>query len=417
MSDNVHMATASTHSASTDASTAREKAVFADAAVAVKRAHDIVRNAGDRLGQMAYEALIEGEYSKVIELHRSGIAFTLERGDHAGVTDEGSPPDMRTLGSAATIAKAERILGSPIGDLTRWFRLNPDEVGYPALVERELRLQSGDRVERFESGQREHVVAGLADSTRHIVCRVRAALRTPKAFQLEPSDEPLACIAIPTTEDALAALMNGPWVDVTHTVRIHHLPRETRKVVSVGFRHADGRPGSAHLWAPVRRDGHDPLPTGTPESVLPERVSTFTMRHASSYGGASLSIDHTHALFGEDVCGHPNAAWLPQSLPGCPVDSLRLECPDCLRRRVAVAPLHRLEPTAHPIEDEAGYMRAMRYHAALKGEELTVASVAELRASEPPIDESPEKYRVGRPGRRRPLTVADVMNGRRHRRR
>lgn len=81
---------------------------------------------------------------------------------------------------------------------------------------------------------------------------------------------------------------------------------------------------------------------------------------------------------GERPCSHPQASW--SATPHA--DALRLSCPDCDRRSLAVVPRHRAPSAsgvALPPLDESDYLRRHRFHAALAGETDKAGSFAELR--------------------------------------
>lgn len=123
-------------------------------------------------------------------------------------------------------------------------------------------------------------------------------------------------------------------------------------------------------------------------------------------------------LVGEDVCSHPNGRWEGAGVSRGVTDTARLECPDCLRTRVACLPLHRL-PAAHPLwaeTDEVTYLARERYYAELRGDRRPVRSVAELRERDGVASVAPADYRVGAgPSARGGQSLRTAMAGGRRR--
>lgn len=151
--------------------------------------------------------------------------------------------------------------------------------------------------------------------------------------------------------------------------------------------------------------------------VNPTDWTSLTYLPSIEDPGLPSLADH----LGPDVCDHPGAAWgaLDRDGPDHP-DTAALSCPRCLRRRLAVVPLHRLPDRVPPAAgdfDQQAYLRQERIHAHLRGDRRSIASfeqlrhrdgLVEMRASAYAID---ERQRVGH-NRALPRTIADAMSRR-----
>ncbi|WP_217924407.1 hypothetical protein [Miltoncostaea oceani] len=101
-------------------------------------------------------------------------------------------------------------------------------------------------------------------------------------------------------------------------------------------------------------------------------------------------------LLGPDECDHPGGSWRPiRGAEGdCP-DTFGLSCETCLRRRIAVEPVHRFpeRSIAGLLDfDEAAYLRQERVHAFLRHDDRPFEGLDELRARDGVIDPSPARY-------------------------
>lgn len=404
MSDNEPMAIYVDDDEATSAMSAAER---------VKRAAAMVQGAGDRASEKALVALLDGRFDDVCAVRQQAstisVGMALIAAPRAQEKPEDVPDDV--LNAAARLARAERHIGRERSDISRWVRLDADEVGAPAIARAAERLRAGEPTGPASISAH---AWGVADSTRQVVCRIRAALRNPGAFALNETTTSAERISVPADAATLDALLGGPWSHLDHSLQIAQMPGGRRRVMMIGFRNRAGRRAVAEVWAPLDHDAPAPnLPIyRLADGAVPERVCTFSL--ADRRAGSPTYPDPTYdeSVFGADVCAHAAATWEPQALEGFPVDSLRLDCPECLRHRIQVAPLHRVVAGAYPIEDEGRYLQVMRYHAALEGRDLGADSVADLRATEEPINMDPAAYRIGkRTGA--PRTLADIMRRRR----
>lgn len=133
------------------------------------------------------------------------------------------------------------------------------------------------------------------------------------------------------------------------------------------------------------------------------------------------------SLLGPDACSHQGASWEPILDRFAPEDgvkstSLRLSCPRCLRRRVAVAPAHRLMDDPPPLvasllRNEKKYLTTHRIQRVIAGDTAERGSVAALRAADGPMSSNPSDYAItprrgGMGGPGTPASVRDAMNRR-----
>lgn len=125
------------------------------------------------------------------------------------------------------------------------------------------------------------------------------------------------------------------------------------------------------------------------------------------------------AMIGRDRCNHSGARWLPaaQRATGASsptADTARLNCPDCLRTRVAAEPLHRF-PADHPALEgvaEEDYLARERFYSELRGDRRPITSIAQLRERDGIAELNPAAYAVGMTAAPRPPSIASAMNRR-----
>lgn len=186
--------------------------------------------------------------------------------------------------------------------------------------------------------------------------------------------------------------------------------------------------GVADLIRGARRVEEHQVPSGSGRaSVVPHKPP----RDGRTRRGTDTITD----LIGNDRCRHENAEWVAANGRSHIHDSVRLECRDCLRARVAVAPLHRL-PTDHPVRrkvidgtrtfrDEEGapvlsneerYLMRERYHAALRDDDRPIVGMQQLTRRDGIVELDPTHYATGEdaatPRRRQVRSIADAMRRR-----
>lgn len=122
------------------------------------------------------------------------------------------------------------------------------------------------------------------------------------------------------------------------------------------------------------------------------------------------------AVLGDRHCSHPRATWLEavainRSIP----PARRLACPDCLRTRIAVEPLHRRPEglSDEAIVNPSKYLRAEAYLSVLRGEPVAW-SLDELRQRDGLASSEPADYASGKPRLHSPgLDIDSALSSRR----
>lgn len=175
-----------------------------------------------------------------------------------------------------------------------------------------------------------------------------------------------------------------------HWIKTRLLDNGAKAIMDTGY--------TVHTDSPLR--DHD-------EAAVSFLTAADREWHMSA--GASVTPKRDEDVLGPDRCDHRNATWVSQrskmriSRDEAPI-SARLECPGCLRERIAVVPLHRF-PEGHKMRalatDEtpegvgslaASYLQWRRCYDHLEGRTDRAENVAALVARDGEIITDPTRY-------------------------
>lgn len=421
------------------------------------------KHADTEFGQL----LIEGDHAVA---HRFAALVAAEAG-FANVVKQLKRDDIAELmANAARVQRAiaAASIGASARPLTEIGRFN-DRLMQKLLVVR----MGGDAAERIFSEHRrgtsssDEITIPRADSVEQIFAVARAMHRNTKRFVT--STESLqhgATLRIPASIGALRELRDAKagtgvwdqvvisdrpatfaggkrsiWVEAHMKVRVGEQQVRMIAEAHLGetmFRNDDRvagwihtrahEHGAADLIRDARRVEEHQMPPGSGRaSVMPHKPS----RDGRTRRGTDTITD----LIGNDRCRHENAEWVAANGRSHIHDSVRLECRDCLRARVAVAPLHQL-PADHPVRrkvidgtrqfrgeegapelsNEQRYLMRERYYAALRDDDRPIVGMQQLTRRDGTIELDPTHYATGEGAatskRRQVRSIADAMRRR-----
>lgn len=369
--------------------------------------------------------------------------------------------------AAARVAAAEREIG-----------LDTDLLGLVTFGRPEQRIadhlldqRGGDEAERLasEAGFDEIPDIAPADNAARVLAVARAMLRNRAHHRAHNHNDEIdgdVRLVIPATMGALAEMVNrgamgGQRIGViVHDAaasakgqrrRLRVEIRHAFLIAGTGERHvisvvADlDRPTATQLRQPhwianalvdagaidLAAEGYTFQPD-TDDAAL-DNVGVSRLDDATAETLSAMPhVRHTDDVLGPDRCTHANADWVGKAArlrigAGAPSVVAHLRCPDCLRDRIAVVPLHRFPPGhpmralttgAHADEDAntPGYVQWRRYCDTLAGRDSDVQSIDDLVARDGLIATDPTRYgtAAGSAARaaRRPRSIREAMNRR-----
>lgn len=435
----------------------------------------------ERHAQTARRREVHGHANAVLREHL--IAGDLDaarwviqelRARDSGATCEALEPDKYTHASLEVAARLARAQGH-VG-------LRPDLIQMiahqaPQQTMRALRAEeaAGDDAERLLGAGSRRLHLPPAATPERVLATARAMLRTPERFNTtgDPGAGRGVRLMIDANVNTIARMLRDDTMAGTCLDVIVHdrsaSPRGAKRHVSVEVRYAYAADSPrvisvigelGHTTAKRARDGawiraqltkHDAMAisemgyiyAGDDDAIGGGPIRTATIHHLGEGEAERLAVAHVfgtqrneEAILGPDICAHTNATWTEQESMMRPLGSRApsaacLGCPDCLRSRLAVEPLHRF-PDGHPMRtqiaiadahglaevDTPAYVAWRRFYDELSGR-APASSVKELTERDGLIDPDPAAYlsaprapqRPTSPGKR-VRTIADAMNRR-----
>lgn len=338
------------------------------------------------------------------------------------------------LTAAGRLAEAARILGEDTHPLQIMAERPADK-----LRQRELERASGDRGEadladywqvppdrtapvlfplpRDHFGYEDHHVLEPAADADTALARARGLLRRPELHAPVPLRGTGRVVHVPVTRAVLQEMAREPGQDIEllrgpgneGTIRLALIRRarvaagSSEHPIEVRFCLELGASSKRSL-GPLLAEVLEPAGLSLPDGMAPQKVRAWppATRAGSASPAHAVRLGHSCAgprrtmdeLLGPDECDHRAGGWRLSAGK----DTAILGCPSCLRRRVAVVPLHRL-PREHPLWAQAGhgeetYLRMERAARVLAGapDPGERARISDLLAAEGAADLDPAAY-------------------------
>ncbi|WP_217925093.1 hypothetical protein [Miltoncostaea oceani] len=351
-----------------------------DAGAAIRRAQAFANSAEERVGIGIRLALINDDISRALELRRS-LRPTAE------------DPQPMTLSAARRLAIFEGFLGKGSLPSQTWLDLDAGLIA-DTVFDYETRRLCGDRAEALFGLRKPRTVETPATSREQIIQRLHAVLRHPDSWRTDAElvgDSP-RIIGLRARKDALADFIATDLAGVSAVV-------ETSLKLQVSLRVSSGT-GKPHLvrLSEVGRGRNAPIQHlwASDRTALMSNIKTPS-------GSDALKLPSAG-------CDHRGATWELDRLGTLDPDQMRLACPDCLRERVAIAPLHRVQGVdLTGREDE--YLRIRAAMAFLEGDARPITSLDALRIRDGQIalDPRAHAHRPAVPAGGSPRSVAGLM--------
>lgn len=398
------------------------------AAAAIMRTTGMLDEMTRNLGAGIRDCFAAGDAKGALKIQAKAVNLSTD------VESQDEPTPEQAL-AATRIAKAEVHLGAPT-DPMAWVNFSSELMSDKGIARRLLRRRFGDRVEREAALFEDLRHTGLATSSEAILAQVRAALRNPNAYQSAaevvdgavfggPQERTTPkMISIAADHNSLRDLIADDWADASHAVTVETGEGIVGRQVVVSLLLANPAtaegPIALEAWSAIPEGGEDDLYSylgeikASTKADCQPRPGTLVTYHHEPETSVAWSLRPTPLnVLGSDNCNHHEGEWHPEALPGHATDCMRLSCPDCLRNRIAVVPLHCIDADDEIIADPEDYLAVARYHASLSGDQRKIVSIDQLRARDGIQSIIPEDYASRQDlGPRQIRSVGDAMKRR-----